>query len=145
VELDAAIQDQGGRPFEGGEYVYVAPPQVYAGLLKDPDFKASNQFQAPEKIWRGEVGMLGGFRVIRSNSPAFAATSQSTAGQSSKVYTSFGIARFAFQISDLQNLRVYVVAPGGQLDPLQQSRKIGWKFAFKSVITGNILSQNWIN
>jgi hypothetical protein len=113
VELDAALQDQGGRPFEGGEYVFVTPPQVYAGLLKDPDFKASNQFRAPEKIWRGEVGMLGGFRVIRSNS---------------------------FQISDLQNLRVYVVAPGGQLDPLQQSRKIGWKFAFKSVIT----NQNWI-
>lgn len=134
VELDAALQDQGGRPFEGGEYVFVTPPQVYAGLLKDPDFKASNQFKAPDKIWRGEVGMLGGFRVIRSNSPAFAATSQSTAGQSSKVFSSFAIARFAYQITDLQNLRVYVVAPGGQLDPLQQSRKIGWKFAFKSLI-----------
>jgi len=84
--------------------------------------------------------MLGGFRVIRSNSPAFAATSQAGAGQSSKVFTSFAIARFAYQITDLQNLRVYVVAPGGQLDPLQQSRKIGWKFAFKSVIT----NQNWI-
>src|SRR5579863_1405915 len=84
--------------------------------------------------------MLGGFRVIRSNSPAFAATSQSTAGQASKVYSSFAISRFAYQISDLQNLRVYVVAPGGQMDPLQQSRKIGWKFAFKSIIT----NQNWL-
>jgi len=33
-----------------------------------------------------------------------------------------------------------VVAPGGQVDPLQQSRKIGWKFAFKSVIT----NQTWL-
>lgn len=140
VELDAALQDQGGRPFEGGEYVFVTPPQVYADLLKDPDFKASNQLRSPEKIWRGEVGLLGGFRVIRSNSPAFAATSQAGAGQSSKVYSSFAIARFAYQITDLQNLRVYVVAPGGQIDPLQQSRKIGWKFAFKSVIT----NQNWV-
>ena len=140
VELDAALQDQGGRPFEGGEYVFVSPPQVYAGLLRDPDYKASNQFRSPDKIWRGEVGMLGGFRVIRSNSPAFAATSQAGGGQASKVYSSFAIARFAYQITDLQNLRVYVVAPGGQVDPLQQSRKIGWKFAFKSVIT----NQNWI-
>lgn len=140
VEVDALLQDQGARPFEGGDYVFVCPPQVYSGLLKDPDWKASQQFRSPEKIWRGEVGQLGGFRVIRSNSPSFAATSQAGAGQASKVYSSFAIARFAYQITDLQNLRVYVVAPGGQLDPLQQSRKIGWKFAFKSVIS----NQNWI-
>lgn len=140
VELDATLQQNGARPFEGGDYVFVTPPQVYAGLLRDPDWKASNQFKAPEKIWRGEVGQLGGFRVIRSNSPSFAATSQAGAGQSSKVFSSFAIGRFAYQITDLQNLRVYVVAPGGQLDPLQQSRKIGWKFAFKTVIT----NQTWL-
>lgn len=140
IELDAVLQDQGARPFEGGEYVFVCAPQVYATLLKDPDFKASNQFAAPEKMWRGEVATLGGFKVVRSNSPSFAATAQATAGQASKVYSSFALARFAYQITDLQNLRVYVVAPGGQTDPLQQSRKIGWKFAFKSVIT----NQTWI-
>lgn len=140
VELDATLQAQAARPFEGGDYVFVTPPQVYAGLQRDPDWKASNQLRAPEKIWRGEVGTLGGFRVIRTNSPSFAATSQAGAGQSSKVYSSFAIGRFAYQITDLQNLRVYVVAPGGQVDPLQQSRKIGWKFAFKSVIT----NQTWI-
>jgi N4-gp56 family major capsid protein len=140
VELDAVLQDNGARPFEGGEYVFVTPPQVYAGFLRDPDYKASNQFKSPEKIWRGEVGSLGGFRLIRTNSPSFAATSQAGAGQSSKVFSSFAIGRFAYQITDLQNLRVYVVAPGGQVDPLQQSRKIGWKFAFKSVIT----NQTWL-
>ena len=50
------------------------------------------------------------------------------------------VGRYAYQISDLQNLRVYVVAPGGQTDPLQQSRKLGWKFAFKAIITNN----NWL-
>lgn len=140
VELDATLQDQAARPFEGGEYVFVGPPQVYAGLLRDPDYKASNQFGAPERIWRGEVGSLGGFRVIRSNAPSFAATAQTSSGQASKVYSSFAIGRFAYQVTDLQNLRVYVVAPGGQSDPLQQSRKVGWKFAFKSVIS----NQNWI-
>jgi N4-gp56 family major capsid protein len=140
VELDATLQTNGARPFEGGEYVFVTPPQVYSGLLRDPDYKASNQLKTPEKIWRGEVGLLGGFRVIRTNSPSFAATSQAGAGQASKVYSSFAVGRFAYQITDLQNLRVYVVAPGGQIDPLQQSRKIGWKFAFKSVIT----NQTWL-
>lgn len=140
IELDAVLQDQGARPFEGGEYVFITAPQVYATLLKDPDFKASNQLAAPQKMWRGEVSSLGGFRVVRTNAPAFAATAQAGGGQASKVYSSFALARMAYQITDLQNLRVYVVAPGGQIDPLQQSRKIGWKFAFKSIIT----NQNWI-
>lgn len=140
IELDAVLQGNGARPYEGGDYVFVTSPQVYAGLLRDPDWKASNQFQAPQKIWRGEVGTLGGFRVIRSNSPAFASTAQAGSGQSNLIYSSFALGKFAYQITDLQNLRVYVVAPGGQSDPLQQSRKIGWKFAFKSIIT----NQTWI-
>lgn len=140
VANEANLADQGGRPFESGDYVFVTPPQVYAGLLRDPDFKAAAQFRAPEKIWKGEVGELAGWRIVRSNSPAFGATAQTTSGAADKVYSSFGIARWAYQVSDLQNLRVYVVAPGGQSDALQQSRKIGWKFAFKSIIT----NQNWL-
>lgn len=138
--LEALLQDQGGRPYDSGDYVFVCAPQVYAGILRDPDFKAAAQLRAPEKIWKGEVGELAGFRIVRTNSPAFASTSQATAGQTNKIYSSFALARLAYQVSDLQNLRVYVVAPGGQVDPLFQSRKIGWKFAFKSIIT----NQNWV-
>jgi len=140
IELDALLQDQGARPMEGGEYVFATPPQVYDALLKDPDFKAAAQFGDPARIWRGEMKMLGGFRIVRTNAPGFAATAQTPAGQADKVYSSFALGRFAYQITDLQNLRVYVVAPGGQSDPLQQNRKIGWKFAFKSIIT----NQTWI-
>src|SRR6266568_4752398 len=118
ISLDATLQDQGARPFESGEYVFITPPQVYGGLLKDPDFKAAAQFQAPQRIWRGEVASLGGFRVIRTNAPAFASVaSTGSTGFSNAVYTSFALGRFGYQISDLQNLRVYVVAPGGQADP----------------------------
>ena len=140
VELEAQLQTNGGRPFEDGDYVAVMAPQVYAALLKDPDFKAAAQFKAPERIWKGEVQELGGIRVVRSNSPAFAFTSQANVGSANRVYSTFVIARFAYQVSDLQNLRVYVVAPGGHIDPLQQNRKIGWKFAFKTIIT----NQTWL-
>jgi N4-gp56 family major capsid protein len=118
----------------------VVPPQVYAGLLRDPDWKASVQFKAPDRIWRGEVDGLAQCRIVESNSPAFAPLSQSTSGATNKIYTSFFIGQFAYQVSDLQNLRIYVVAPGGQNDPLQQRRLIGWKYAAKSIITNS----NWI-
>jgi N4-gp56 family major capsid protein len=140
VELRALLQDQGARPMDGGDYVFVLAPQVHAALLKDPDFKASNQFAMPDRIWRAEVDRLAGFRIVMSNAPGFSPTAQAGSGQSSKVFSSFAIARFAYQITDLQNLQVYVVQPGGHNDPLQQSRKMGWKFTFKSIIT----NQNWI-
>jgi N4-gp56 family major capsid protein len=138
--LHANLMDQGARPFDDGDYVLVVAPQVHASMLQDPDFKASNQFGNPARIWRGEVGELSGFRIVKTNAPGFAAVTQSVSGYSKKLYYSFAIGRNAYQISDLQNLRVYAAAPGGQTDTLQQTRKIGYKFAFKAIIT----NQNWI-
>lgn len=140
VQLGADLMDDGARPYDNGNYAFVNPPQVYATLLRDPDYKASNQLAGAEKIWRGQVGSLAQFDVIRSNAPGFAPTAQAGSGDADKVYSSFAIGKFAYQISDLQNMRMYVTPPGGQTDPLHQSRKIGWKFAFKAVIT----EQNWI-
>lgn len=100
VELLATLQDNGAKPFSGGEYVYVCPPQVHASLLQDPDWKASHQFM-PDPIYKGEVGMLASFRVVNSNAPAFAATAQATGGAANKVYSSFALGRAAYQISDL--------------------------------------------
>jgi N4-gp56 family major capsid protein len=132
--------DAGGRPFEDGDYVLVLAPQSYATMQNDPDFKASNQFGKPERIWRGEVDELAGWRVVKSNAPGFTPNLSASAGFANKTYNGFGIARNAYQVSDLQNLRVYAAAPGGQTDTLQQSRKIGYKFAFKAIIT----NQSWI-
>jgi hypothetical protein len=95
---------------------------------------------SPDSIWRGQVGSLANFAIVQSNSPSFASTAQAGSGQSSKVYSGFAIAQFAFQVSDWQTLNMYTAAPGGQTDVLQQNYKAGWKFAFKSVIT----NQNWL-
>jgi N4-gp56 family major capsid protein len=138
--VHASLMDAGGRPFEDGDYVLVLAPQSYATMQNDPDFKASNQFGKPERIWRGEVDELAGWRVVKSNAPGFTPNLSASAGFANKTYNGFGIARNAYQVSDLQNLRVYAAAPGGQTDTLQQSRKIGYKFAFKAIIT----NQSWI-
>ncbi len=135
VQIEANMQDQGARPFDSGDYVAVVCPQVYGTIQKDPVWQASHQLNSPDAIWKGEVGALSGIRVVRSNAPAFAPITSTATGVANNVYAGFVIGRSAYQISDLQNLRAYVVAPGGQSDPLQQSRKIGWKFAFKSIIT----------
>ena len=140
VNIHATLMTNGGRPFDDGDYVLVVPPQVYASMQLDPDFKASNQFGKPERIWKGEVQELAGWRIVKSNAPGFAPTTQATSGAANQIFNSFGLARNAYQISDLQNLRVYAAAPGGQTDTLQQNRKLGYKFAFKCLIT----NQSWL-
>ena len=137
VRLEADLMDNGARPMNGGMYVYIIPPQTYGGLLKDSDWKASHQLRNPESIWRGEVGSLGGLAVVRSNAPGFAAQAQATSGKTNKWYYGFALGRQAYAITDLQNLQVYTIAPGGHEDPLYQNRKISYKFAFKSVILNN--------
>jgi N4-gp56 family major capsid protein len=133
VNLDSLLSVNGARPFTDGDYVLVIAPAQYSALQLDPDFIRAAQFKAPERIWKGEVAELAGFRIVRSNAPAFAAIGTNSSDRN--VYGGFAIGRFAYQVTDLQNLRAYVVAPGGQADPLYQNYKIGWKFAFKAVIT----------
>lgn len=140
VSLFAVLTRQAARNFGNGQLALVLAPEVYAALLKDPDFKSSNQLAAPDKIWRGQVGSLANFSIVQSNSPSFASTAQATSGQASKVYSGFALGQYAFQVTDWQTLNMYTAAPGGQADVLQQNYKAGWKFAFKSVIT----NQNWL-
>jgi N4-gp56 family major capsid protein len=133
-QLAALMQDAGARPF-GESFALVMCPQVHAALLQDADFKAAAHYAAPQRIWRGQAEELAGHRIVVSNSPSFAATAQAGAGQANKVYSSYCIGQMAFQITDLQNLRMYMAQPGGQSDVLQQRRKMGWKFAFKTLVT----------
>lgn len=140
VALLALLQDQAAMPIRGQSYVFVCPPQVNAGILRDPDFKSSNQFRAPEKIWNGQSGSLANFDIVVSNAPSFAAISQSQSGAANKLYDSFAIGRDAYQITDLQSLQVFVTPPGGHGDALHQNYLLGYKFMMKSVIS----NQNWL-
>lgn len=140
VALQALMQDNGGRPADGQLYTFVTPPQVHGAMQTDPDYKASVQYGAPDRLWRGEMSQLGGFRILVSNAPGFSPTTTTAAGSADKVYSSFAISRQSYKITDLQTLQVFAAAPGGQSDLLQQRHKVGYKFMFKALIT----NQNWI-
>jgi N4-gp56 family major capsid protein len=140
VELNAILVTQGAKPFADGNYAFITSPQPYASLQRDPDWKAANQLAGADKIFRGQVGAISGMSVTRSNSPAYAVTSQATTGFSNKIYSSFAVGMGAYQVSDFQSLESIVTPPGGHGDALKQSTKLGVKFSMKSVIT----NQAWI-
>lgn len=140
VELYADLAGAGGHTFDNGLYTFVTGPQVHASMLKDPDYKAANQLSNADRIFRGTIDMLGGFNVVMSNAAIQNATTSTGSGSSNNVYSSFALAKEAFQVTDLQSLEVIVTPAGGQSDPLKQNVKIGYKFSFKA----NITNQAWI-
>jgi N4-gp56 family major capsid protein len=136
----ASLKNAKAMPFEGGYYVMVIPPNVEASLLGDTDFKAANQFNNTNRIYKGEIGQLAGLRFVMSNSPSLDGTAQATSGKTNKYYSSFAIGKEAYGIVDLQNMQVYNTPPGGQADPLHQRRQLGFKFMFKAAI----LNSDWL-
>ena len=133
--------DDAGAPQLGDGYVFVVPPQVKAQIQDDADFKTANAYLRGEAMWKGEIGHLGGMRIVCSNGPAFTPTAQTVTGKINKVYTSFAIGKSSYAVTDLQSLEVINTPPGGLTDPLKQVRALGYKFSMKAAI----LNQSWIS
>lgn len=122
------LRTNGALPFDR-EYVMVVDPSVEADITADTTFTNVGNYNA-QPMYDGEVGKWFGARVVRSNNIAAIASTTT-------VHTSFVFGRNAYAITDLQTLQMFVQAPGGITDPLEQKRTMGWKTAFKAVILNN--------
>jgi N4-gp56 family major capsid protein len=83
-----------------------------------------NKYARPEQIFKGEIGMLNGIRVILA---PFIQTFASTV----TVYPALVVGAGAYGVAEFQTLRSYVTpAVSSDSDPLAQRRKVGSKIAF---------------
>lgn len=83
-----------------------------------------NKYARPEMIFKGEIGMLNGVRVILA---PFIQTFASTV----TVYPALVLGGGAYGVAEFQTLRTYVTpAVSSDSDPLAQRRKVGAKLAF---------------
>jgi len=91
-----------------------------------------NKYARPEQIFKGEIGMLNGVRVILA---PFTKTFTSTV----TVYPALVLGAGAYGVADFQTLRSYVTpAVSSDSDPAAQRRKVASKIAFAA----KILQQN---
>lgn len=109
--------------FGDGYYRLWVSPDVEYDLRNDTTtagaFVDVNKYATPDTILRGEVGRLEGFRIQAIvNAPTFASTTT--------VYASLALGDIqGWGCGDLQTLRTYHVAPGGDhTDPLAQEELI---------------------
>lgn len=130
-KASAFLDSKSAMRYDGGGYVAVIHPfQLYdlraatgAGSWMD-----SSKYVTPDKIFKGEVGMLSGVRVI-------VCPHVQTFSSTATVYPALVIGRQAYGVSSFQTLKTYVTAAvASDSDPLAQRRKVGAKVAFGTII-----------
>ena len=127
--LDAVkvLKKNNARRF-GSDYVAIIGPDVWRDFWDDDRFTKVTQYQDREKVYSGEVGRIGGVRLVESTeakvfekagSGSIDVASVIVLGQGAYAYTSWKGA----------NPRVIVKPAGsaGTGDPLDQISTVGWK------------------
>lgn len=123
-------------PFADGYYRIMISPEQGFDLRNDGTTNGNwvdvNKYTTPETILRGELGRLEGFRVMEVvNAPTFSSTVTVHSAIATGSLKGWGA-------GDLQTLRIYHVAPGGDhQDPLAQEELVGWKVAFGVAVLAN--------
>lgn len=123
-------------PFADGYYRMMISPDQGFDLRNDGvttgNWVDVNKYSQPDTILRGELGRLEGFRIMEIvNAPTFASTVL--------VHAAIAVgATKGWGAGDLQSLKVFHVAPGGDhQDPLAQEELVGWKVAFGVAVLAN--------
>jgi len=110
-----------------GYYIAYAHPYQIFDLRNETgtgNWLEVNKYVTPEKIFRGEIGMLSNIRLIMA---PFIQKFSSTAD----VYPCLVLGRGAYGVGTFQTLKTYVTpAVPSDSDPLAQRRKVGAKIAF---------------
>lgn len=110
-----------------GYYRLIVSPNVYFDLRNETaagSWQDTLKYTDAEPLLANEMGRLEGFRVMRAvNAPTFASTTTVHASIAFGALPGWGW-------GDLQSLKTYHEAPGGNSDVLQLSEKLGWKVDF---------------
>lgn len=134
-------------PTIGGDYVAIIHPWIANDLMTAISSSGSHvwmdvhKYAAPENIFNGEIGKLGGVRFVTSteakiwnDSTCPSATSPATGYLS--VFQTLIIGEKAYAVTELSGAGLeYIVKPLGYgEDPLNQRASMGWKAMKTAVI-----------
>lgn len=120
--------------FADNYYRLIVSPEVGYDISSDTatgGFIDVRKYTDPSDMIEGEIGQMGGFRIIQAvNAPTFSS--------SVTVHASIAFGRMpGWGWGDLQALRTYYTPPGGKGDELHQKESVGWKIAFGTAVLAN--------
>lgn len=124
-------------PMLDGGYVAFMHPNVAYDLKVETTtgaFIDAAKYSAPEKIWNGEIGKIGGVRVVEAPNLVYLTSAQ--AGGGINVYPTYVIGKWAYGVVKATELETIYQDFGssGTADPLKQRATVGVKARFGSAL-----------
>ena len=136
-------------PTINGDYVAIIHPYVAYDLMRDPEWIDAHKYAAPENLYNGEIGKIGGVRFVQSTEakiwrdntcPAQSGATPAYYGVFSTIFLGEG----AYGVTEITGggLETIVKQKGssGTADPLNQRSSVGWK----ALKTAEILVDNYM-
>ena len=127
--LDAVktLKQNKAKTFDGS-YVAIISPAIWRQLWKDPTFVEVAKYQDKQRVYSGEIGMLGGVRLVETTEAKVFEGAGASGGNVASVIV-LGQNAYGYTTWKGANPRVIVKPAGsaGTADPLDQISTIGWK------------------
>lgn len=117
--------------YKDGNYVMVVAPESELTLLRDEAFKDWNSNQHAEKMWNGEIGRVGGARIVTSTNIAKTASAQLSVGTVNTAVFNVLMAPKGLAVTEIDGhikMKVKPAGSAGGADPLDQVSTVGWKW-----------------
>ena len=131
----ALLRSAHAKTYEGNYMMAVASPLALHDLRQDTGtggWLDANKYVTPDKIFKGEVGAIGGARVVESSNIASYVNASNDAGAAGNidVFPTYVFGKDAFGIVTEGDPKSIVKMPGsgGTKDPLDQEASVGVKF-----------------
>ena len=127
--LDAVkILKKNNAPRIGGYYVAIIGPDVWRELWDDELFTKVAAYQDKESVYTGEVGRIGGVRLVETTE---AKIFEGAGSGGADVASVIIVGRGAYRYTSLKGAKPRVIVKpagsAGTADPLEQISTVGWK------------------
>ena len=112
-----------------GSYVAIVHPYVAYDIMRNPEFIEWHKYASPEQLFRGEIGMIGNVRFVKTTEAKVVKKASTDAANAAKVFITLVLGAGAYATTFAQGLGLeHIVKPlGAGDDPLNQRATAGWK------------------
>lgn len=135
---------------KGGGYVAIVCPQLSYDLMQDAKFVDSGKYGATKGLYKGEIGMWYGVRIVVTTAPWTEAGTDSTegtfatGGSGGTIYSTVIVGQEAFAAPIMAGQspfdpKVIINDKPDKSDPLNQFITAGWKAYYAS----GVLKDDW--
>lgn len=143
LDANVAMKLARAPSWNGGEYVFLAPPQITRDILNSSEFREVVRQNYADKIFKGEIGKYHNLRIVEHTNPfqedetegTYAATfSGAGTNTTGLIYPSQVIGKGSFGMVKMNALggnplkpQVIINDKPDKSDPLNQFVSAGWK------------------